>query len=165
MYSEDDIVDLILSGQYTDDINKDDDDYTPETPSSKIDDKNKPSESPPPIQPSLPQQNIDNSNSIPVEISKENNKEKEETKTQNEQNIKKINEKGNNEEKNIKKNIEEKKEDEFFPQFKNPLDFVKYLEIDRVSKDISNEMQNFILENHIKKDNKYEVSEINSYYK
>ena len=162
MYSEDDIVDLILSGQYTDDINKDDDDYTPETPSSKIDDKNKPSENQPPFQPSLSQQSIDNSNSIPVEPSKENNKEKEEAKTKNEQNIKKLNEEVYNEEKNIKKKIEEKKEDEFFPQFKNPLDFVKYLEIDRVSKDISNEMQNFILENHIKKDNKYEVSEINS---
>ena len=157
MYSEDDIVDLILSGQYNEDLmHKDDDDYTPEPSPLNIEDKNKPWDTQTSLPPSTTQQNNENSSTNQVE---DNKNEKDEIKTQNEE---KINDKTSIEGTNIKKKEEEKKEDEFFPQFKNPLDFVKYLEIDRVSKDIANDMQNFILENHLKKDNKYEVSEINS---
>ena len=52
-----------------------------------------------------------------------------------------------------------KKIDEFFPKNLSPLDFVNYIEVERTSGTIMNEMQNFILENHMKKDNKYEVLE------
>ena len=55
---------------------------------------------------------------------------------------------------------EEKKIDNFYPPFTNPLDFIQYLEVDRINGQISNEMKNFILQNHRKQDNKYEVSEI-----
>ena len=50
-----------------------------------------------------------------------------------------------------------KKIDEFFPKNISPLDFVNYIEVERTDGIIMKEMQNFILENHIKKDNKYEV--------
>ena len=52
-----------------------------------------------------------------------------------------------------------KKIDEFFPKNISPLDFVNYIEVERTDGIIMKEMQNFILENHIKKDNKYEVLE------
>ena len=52
----------------------------------------------------------------------------------------------------------------FYPPFKNPLDFVQYLEIDRIYGQISNEMKNFSLNNQIKQDNKYDVSQIGSLF-
>ena len=55
---------------------------------------------------------------------------------------------------------EEKKIDNFYPPFTNPLDFIQYLEVDRINGQISNEMKNFILQNHRRQDNKYEVTEI-----
>jgi len=162
MNSEDDIIDLILSGQNVDDlIDKDDDEPIPETPSSKVDDKNKniQKETPLPTSP-INESNNDIQKNIPQESSQETKDEKEkEIKKENEEKIKET-----KTEEKAKKDIAQEQIiiDEKFPQFKNPLDFVKYLEIDRVSQDILKEMQSFILENHIKKDNKYEVSEINS---
>ena len=52
-----------------------------------------------------------------------------------------------------------KKIDEFFPKNLSPLDFVNYIEVERINGITMREMQNFILENHMKKDNKYEVLE------
>ena len=68
----------------------------------------------------------------------------------------------NQKEKIINKKAEEesKKLENFYPPFQNPLDFIQYLEVDRTNGQISNEMKNFILQNNIKKDNKYEVSDI-----
>ena len=61
---------------------------------------------------------------------------------------------------NKKKEEESKKLENFYPPFQNPLDFIQYLEVDRTNGQISNEMKNFILQNNIKKGNKYEVSDI-----
>ncbi len=158
MNNEDDIIDLILSGNLND-INLDnDDDYTPDTPSINVENKNKNIENNTNISsipiPQTTKEESNNESKTPTEdITKEN-----ESKTNNEETTN-DNSKNQNEEIIKKKKKEETKQiDEFFPQFKNPLDFVKYLEIDRVSQDILKEMQSFILENHIKKDNKYEVS-------
>ena len=52
-----------------------------------------------------------------------------------------------------------KKIDEFFPKNLSPLDFVNYIEVERTSGNVMNEMQNFMLENYMKKNNKYEVLE------
>ena len=64
-------------------------------------------------------------------------------------------------EKNIRKTEEEKvkKIDEFFPKNLSPLDFVNYIEVQRINGTIMKDMQNFILENHMKKNNLYEVLE------
>ena len=69
------------------------------------------------------------------------------------------------EEEKIKKKKEEerKKLDSFIPQFPNPVDFVQYIEILKVNTKISGEMQNFFLQNHRKKDNKYNISLISSF--
>ena len=65
------------------------------------------------------------------------------------------------EEKEIKHKKEEKKKNEFdFPLSKNPLDFVQYVEVDSMNTQISKEIKNSILQNHIKEDNKYDVLEI-----
>ena len=48
----------------------------------------------------------------------------------------------------------------FYPPFKNPLDFVQYLEVERIYRQISIEMKNFFLNNEIKKNNKYNISQI-----
>ena len=75
-------------------------------------------------------------------------------------------EKEKNEKDNVQKEINKKKKEEskkienFYPPFKNPLDFIQYLEIDGINAQISSEMKNFILQNHRKKDNKYELSKI-----
>ena len=52
-----------------------------------------------------------------------------------------------------------KKIDEFFPKNLSPLDFVNYIEVERTSGNVMDEMQNFLLENYMKKNNKYEVLE------
>ena len=59
----------------------------------------------------------------------------------------------------IQKKIEMEKIDEFFPKNLSPLDFVNYIEVQRTSGTIMNDMQNFILENYMKNNNKYEVLE------
>ena len=94
--------------------------------------------------------NIDSNNK---EEDLQNNKQIE---NKNELNIEK------KEEKIIKKLEGEKmkKIDEFFPKNLSPLDFVNYIEVSRTDATIMKEMQNFILENHMRKDNKYEVLEI-----
>ena len=89
------------------------------------------------------------------ELEKELEKKVEEEKKRREQEkIKK------EEEEKLKKKKEEerKKLDSFIPQFPNPVDFVQYIEILRVNTKISGEMQNFLLQNHRKKDNKYNIS-------
>ena len=57
-----------------------------------------------------------------------------------------------------KKEEERKKLDSFIPQFPNPVDFVQYIEILWVNTKISGEMQNFLLQNHRKKNNKFNIS-------
>ena len=64
------------------------------------------------------------------------------------------------EEKKKKKEAEQKMLTSFYPPFKNPLDFVQFLEVDRIYGEINNEMKNFSLNNQIKQDNKYDVSQI-----
>ena len=146
MRNEDDIIDLILSGQNYDDFyQKEEEDYTQDSPSLNLESKNTSKEQ---------------ALSTTINETQNNNNESSEKASIKEDNKNIENKKENEEIK--KKKLEENKIDEFFPQFKNPLDFVKYLEIDRVNKDILNEMQNFILEKHRKKDNKYEISEIKS---
>jgi hypothetical protein len=152
MNNEDDIIDLILSGNL-DSINQDIiDDYPSDMTSLNLETKNT----------NTTTDNVANSTPVPETIEVESN-DKNEKPSDNAKEEKEIK---NEEKKLVKQNLEKieesKKIDEFFPQFKNPLDFVKYLEIDRVSANILKEMQNFLLENHRKKNNKYEVSEINS---
>ena len=48
----------------------------------------------------------------------------------------------------------------FYPHFNNPLDFVQYLEVESIYTQISIEMKNFFLNNEIKKNNKYNISQI-----
>ena len=74
--------------------------------------------------------------------------EEEKTKKKKEEELKK------------KKEQEQERLENFYPPFKNPLDFVQYLEVDRIIGQISNEMKNFSLQNHRKQDNKYDVSQI-----
>ena len=159
MNSQDDIIDLILSGQNIDDlIEKEDDEYTPDTPPLNLEDKNKNTQKEAKLPTANKEINNDELKNIQKESLEDNKKEKEED-LKNEEKLKE--KKG--EEVNKKAIIEDQfKIDETFPQFKNPLDFVKYLEIDRVSKDILDEMQNFTIEKHLKENNKYEVTEINS---
>ena len=160
MNDEDDIIDLILSGKIDGLNDKEDDDYTPDKPSLILKSENKIIEKESSTLILNSEQNKVEQKITSEEPLKETKKEKE-NELKNKEMEKKTEIK--REEINKKKKIEDpKKIDEFFPQFKNPLDFVKYLEIDRVNKDILNEMQNFILESHLKKDNKYEVSEINA---
>ena len=85
---------------------------------------------------------------IEKELEKEIERKKEEEKKRNE------------EEK--KKEEERKKIETFIPQFPNPVDFVQYVEIVRVNTHIANENQNFLLQNHLKKDNKYNLSIIHN---
>ena len=62
-----------------------------------------------------------------------------------------------------KKEEERKKLDIFFPQFPNPVDFVQYIEILWINTKISGEMRNFLLQNHRKKNIKFNtpISETN----
>ena len=101
--------------------------------------------------------NIDESKkNIQKEISKEIKENQIFNKKENEKKVDK------SQEELIKKKKEEelKKIENFYPPFQNPLDFIQYLEVDRANGQISNEMKNFILQNNIKKDNKYEVSDL-----
>ena len=84
-----------------------------------------------------------------------------------EKDIEKMIEEGKNQ-KLKEEQLKKKKEEEqkmlksFYPPFKNPLDFVQYLEVDKIMGQINNEMKNFAIQNHRKQDNKYDVSQIRS---
>ena len=146
----------ILSGQNIEELmQKDDEDYT-EEPLNNLEKKNITLNI---SSPSSTQQENKDAINITSEESSINIQNKQENELKNK--IEETIDEKEKKKKKIKKE-EPKKEQEVFPQFKNPLDFVKYLEIDRVDRNILNEMQNFLLENHRKKHNKYEVIEINS---
>jgi WD40 repeat protein len=132
-----DIIDLILRGKTENDLPEMFNEYAQESPSTNVEGKNN--------------DNAGNSTTISAEKEESTEKVSEEKET------KKV-----NEVKKKKKKEERKEIDETFPQFKNPLDFVKYVEIDRVPGTILNEMQNFVLKNHRKKNNKYDVMDISS---
>ena len=151
MDNDSDKIDLLLRGIHIEDYNFEEE----ETP--KIwEEKNKNSEK-------------ESTNNLNQET---NNKELKYTTPGTVDEIKKeLENKQNNEKLNSEKSEEiiknkikeqEKQIDENFPQYKNSLDFVKYLEIQRLSGKILNEMQSFILENYRKKKHLYEVSEIKS---
>ena len=100
------------------------------------------------------------------EEEKKKKKEEEEKKRKEEEIKRKEQEKKREEEEEKlkkKKEEERKKLETFIPQFPNPVDFVQYIEILRVNTKISGEMQNFILQNHRKKDNKYNISVIGTF--
>lgn len=151
MDNDSDKIDLLLRGIHIEDYNFEEE----ETP--KIwEEKNKNSEK-------------ESTNNLNQET---NNKELKYTTPETVDEIKKeLENKQNNEKLNSEKSEEiiknkikeqEKQIDENFPQYKNSLDFVKYLEIQRLSGKILNEMQSFILENYRKENHLYEVSEIKS---
>ena len=103
---------------------------------------------------------------IKKELEKKNEITKKEKDEQLKRDLEKIIEEENKkkelEQKEImrKKNEEKKKKiDDLYPPYKNPLDFIQYLEVDRINGQISKEIENFILQNHRKQDNKYELSE------
>ena len=92
------------------------------------------------------------------------NNEKEEDY---EKDIEKMIEEGKNQK--LKEEMQKKKEEQekkmlksFYPTFKNPMDFVQYLEVNKIVVLINNEMKNFTLQNHRKKDNQYDISQIGS---
>ena len=115
------------------------------------------------------EKNIDSSenkqNNDKLESNLEKNIKEDSENKQNQESEKKIEvESGKKEGKNNKK-IEEdkaKKIDEFFPKNLSPLDFVNYIEVQRMSGTVMNEMQNFILEKYMNKNNKYHVLETKS---
>ena len=146
MDNDSDIIDLLLRGEQIEDF------YFKEEETPKIsEEKNKNNEN----------ESTNNQNQ------ETNNKESKYTTQETDDEIKKeLENKQNNEklkseksEEIIKNKIkeQEKQIDENFPQYKNSLDFVKYLEIQRLSGKILNEMQSFILENYRKKKHLYEV--------
>ena len=75
--------------------------------------------------------------------------------------LEKIKPKDKNENSNKILDSQKKDIDDFYPSFKNPLDFVQYLEVLRNGGQISNEMKSFILQNNRAIDNKYKVLEKN----
>ena len=104
---------------------------------------------------------------IKKEIEKRNELRKKEKDEQLKRDLEKIIEEENNKKEKAQEEIKKKKRDEdmkklenLYPPFLNPLDFIQYLEVYRIGGQISNEMKNFIIQNHRKKDNKYEVSSI-----
>ena len=97
-------------------------------------------------------------------IKKENDIIKKEKDEQIKRDLEKISleekKKKDEEELNKAKKIDEKKQlDDFYPSFKDPLDFIQYLEVLRTSGQISEEMKNFILQKNRAEDNKYKVIE------
>ena len=151
MDNDSDIIDLLLRGEQIEDFN-----FKEEETPKISEEKNKNNE----------KESTNNQNQ------ETNNKELKYTTPGTVDEIKKeLENKQNNEKLNSEKSEEiiknkikeqEKQIDENFPQYKNSLDFVKYLEIQRLSGKILNEMQSFILENYRKKKHLYEVSEIKS---
>ena len=78
MNSQDDIIDLILSGQNIDDlIEKDDDEYTPDTPPLNLEDKNKNIQKEIPSLTSNKETKNDEQKNAPKESLEDNKKEKE----------------------------------------------------------------------------------------
>ena len=153
MDNDSDIIDLLLRGEQIEELNFKEEENTEKKNNEKessainqIQEANNKESS------YNPQETVD-------EIKKEleNNQSHEKSN----KNLEKSEEKIKNKIKNKIKE-QEKQIDENFPQYKNSLDFVKYLEIQRLSGKILNEMQSFILENYRKKKHLYEVSEIKS---
>ena len=91
-------------------------------------------------------------------------KEEERIKKQKEEEEKERKRREEEEKINKEKEEQKKKLESFIPQFPNPIDFIQYIEILRVNTKISGEMHNFLLKNHIKKNNKYNVSVISNLY-
>ena len=136
MLDKDDPIILILKGEKFDD-------ETPESEDDKIKD--------------ISENKIN-------EKEEELNNESKDKEDNSKKNLIQENEEKLNKEKNLKELEGEKvkKIDEFFPKNLSPLDFVNYIEVERINGITMKEMQNFILENHMKKDNKYEVLETKS---
>ena len=124
-----------------------------------------------------PEENNNKENKEEIKDVQSEEKKEEEKKEQKKEELKEIEKQI---EKELEKEIERKKEEEkkrkeeekkkeeerkkietFIPQFPNPVDFVQYVEIVKVNTNISNENKNFILLNHRKKDNKYNISMVN----
>ena len=99
------------------------------------------------------------------EKDKEKNKENEIIKKEKDEQIKndleKIKPKEKDEKENINEESQQKDINDFYPSFKNSLDFVQYLEVYKTGGQISNEMKSFILQNNRAEDNKYNVLEKN----
>ena len=92
---------------------------------------------------------------------KEDDAKKDEKDTQIKNDLEKVKQKDKNEDSNKILESQKKDIDDFYPSFKNPLDFVQYLEVIKNGGQISNEMKNFILQNNRAIDNKYNVLEKN----
>lgn len=96
-----------------------------------------------------------------VDAGKEKEKENENLKKEKDEQIKNDLEKIKKKEENKKEESQQKDINDFYPSFKNPLDFVQYLEVYKNGGQISNEMKSFILQNNRLEDNKYNVLEKN----
>ena len=92
---------------------------------------------------------------------KEDESKKKEKDAQIKSDLEKIKPKDKNEDSNKILESQKKDIDDFYPSFKNPLDFVQYLEVIKNGGQISNEMKSFILQNNRAIDNKYNVLEKN----
>ena len=92
---------------------------------------------------------------------KEDDTKKNEKDDQIKSDLEKIKQKDKNEDSKKKLESQKKDIDDFYPSFKNPLDFVQYLEVIKNGGQISNEMKSFILQNNRAIDNKYNVLEKN----
>ena len=88
---------------------------------------------------------------------KENIEKKEET--ENKENAENIQAKEN--QNKLQQNIFQS----FYPSFKNNLDFIHYLEVDRIYAQISKEKKNFLLNNEMKENKTYDISQIISLLK
>ena len=94
------------------------------------------------------------------EIEKRNENLKKEKDIKSEKRLKKVEIEKNKQNEIKNKEEKESKIEDFYPPYQNPIDFVQYFEVERTNIKISKEMNNFILQNNIKKDNKYVVSNI-----
>ena len=92
---------------------------------------------------------------------KEDENQKNQKDAQIESDLEKIKKKDKIEDSSKILESEKKDIDDFYPSFKNPLDFVQYLEVIKNGGEISNEMKSFILQNNRATDNKYNVLEKN----
>ena len=95
------------------------------------------------------------------EKEKENEIIKKEIDEQIKNDLEKIKQKEKSEKENKKEESQQKDINDFIPSFKNPLDFVQYLEVYKNGGQISNEMKSFILQNNRAEYNKYNVLEKN----
>jgi len=111
------------------------------------------------------QKDTEKENDTGKEKDKEKKKENEIIKKEKDEQIKndleKIKPKEKDEKENINEESQQKDINDFYPSFKNSLDFVQYLEVYKTGGQISNEMKSFILQNNRAEDNKYNVLEKN----